>query len=92
MHIGCYSVGRIESTGLGKALIWFASIKDLFRIYVGVHDNYTCRDLFLQIPFAKSVYHLIAPNFGLGFAIGKLGIYFSTPYFFLPYAFLVNSF
>jgi len=25
----------------------------------------------LQIPFSKNIYHLIAPNFGLGFAIGK---------------------
>lgn len=25
----------------------------------------------LQIPFAKNIYGLIAPNFGVGFAIGK---------------------
>lgn len=32
------------------------------------HDIY----FLLQIPFAKNIYGLIAPNFGVGFAIGKL--------------------
>lgn len=35
------------------------------------HDLISCLKHHLQVPFAKNIYGLIAPNFGVGFAIGE---------------------
>lgn len=45
------------------------TFQDDFELHV---TRFQCNIyVLLQIPFAKNIYGLIAPNFGVGFAIGK---------------------
>lgn len=40
------------------------------------HDLISCLKHHLQVPFAKNIYGLIAPNFGVGFAIGEKKLHY----------------